>query len=156
MGIKSSIVPGHRIHFTTASAIYIMRWIYNVIVYLVSTIQQIWPQVADDSNTRPSISYNIYRPIDTVRCRYNAHNFLEKPHNWYVIARPLVRGMGFLLWVQIQIYVMPKSLWCCMLKTQGVILKHVVRSLPHEPLAVKILNTCESKRQIGSIEGMCN
>ena len=41
---------------------------------------------------------------DTVRCRYNVHNFLENPHNWYVIARPLVRGMGFLLWVQTQIY----------------------------------------------------
>ena len=99
--IKSSVVPSHRIYISNATVTDVRRWIYNVIVYWVSTVQHIWPQVADDSYIRLRISYT-----DTVRCRYNAHNFLEKPHNWYVIAQPFVRGMGFLLWVQTQIYEM--------------------------------------------------
>ena len=36
--------------------------------------------------------------MDTVRCRYNAINFVQNPHNRHPIARPWGRGMGRLLW----------------------------------------------------------
>ena len=36
----------------------------------------------------------------TVRCRYNAVNFLTKNHKRHPIARPLGRGMVCLLWIQ--------------------------------------------------------
>ena len=36
----------------------------------------------------------------TVRCRYNAVNFLTNIHKRHPIARPLGRGMGCLLWIQ--------------------------------------------------------
>ena len=35
----------------------------------------------------------------TVRCRYNAVNFLQNPHNRHPIARPWGWGMGCLLWL---------------------------------------------------------
>ena len=35
----------------------------------------------------------------TVRCRYNAVNFLTNIHKRHPIAHPLGRGMGFLLWI---------------------------------------------------------
>ena len=60
--IKSSVVSGHRIHISNATVIDVRRWIYNVIhvVYWVSTVQHIWPQVAHDSYIRRRISCNIY------------------------------------------------------------------------------------------------
>ena len=36
----------------------------------------------------------------TVGCCYNAVNVLENPHKRHLIARPLGRGMGCLLWLQ--------------------------------------------------------
>ena len=55
----------------------------------------------------------ISRWHSTVRCRYNAVNFLPNPHKIHPIARPLGRGMGCTLWVQIMIYTLPHSLqWC--------------------------------------------
>ena len=35
----------------------------------------------------------------TVRCRYNAVNFLQNPHNRHPIAHPSGRDMGCLLWI---------------------------------------------------------
>ena len=37
---------------------------------------------------------------NTVRCRYNAVNCLTNIHERHPIARPLGRGMGYLLWIQ--------------------------------------------------------
>ena len=44
----------------------------------------------------------MHQPIisHTVRCRYNAVNFLTNIHKRHPIARPLGRGMGCLLWIQ--------------------------------------------------------
>ena len=36
----------------------------------------------------------------TVRCRYNAVNFITNIHKRHPMARPLGRGMGCLLWIQ--------------------------------------------------------
>ena len=51
--------------------------------------------ISESNNTNISIiSY-------TVRCRYNAVNFLPNPHNRHPIARPWGRGMGYLLYSKI-------------------------------------------------------
>ena len=42
----------------------------------------------------------------TVRCRYNAVNFLQNSHNRHPIPRPWGRGMGCLLWVWSLIYIL--------------------------------------------------
>ena len=43
---------------------------------------------------------------NTVRCRYNAVNFLTNIHKRHPIARPLGRGMGCLLWIQRLIHIL--------------------------------------------------
>ena len=40
--------------------------------------------------------------------------FSPKTHERHPLARPLGRGMGCLLWIQIMIYILPYSLQCCM------------------------------------------
>ena len=50
----------------------------------------------------------------TVRCRYNAVNFLQNSHNRHYIARPWGWGMGCLLWVWSLTYVLLLSLQCHM------------------------------------------
>ena len=47
----------------------------------------------------------------TVRCRYNALNFLTNIHKKHPIARPLGRGMGCILWIQHLINILPRFLW---------------------------------------------
>ena len=37
---------------------------------------------------------------NTVRCRYNAVNFITSINKIHPMARPLERGMGCLLWIQ--------------------------------------------------------
>ena len=46
----------------------------------------------------------------TVRCRYNAVNFLKNIHKRHHIARPLGRGMGCLLWIQLLFDILPQFL----------------------------------------------
>ena len=49
----------------------------------------------------------------TVRCRYNAVNFLQNIHKRHHTARPTGRGMGCFLWVQPLIDILPQFLqWC--------------------------------------------
>ena len=49
--------------------------------------------------------------INTVRCRYNAVNFLKKySHKRHPIARPLGRGTGCILWIQHMIDIPPEFL----------------------------------------------
>ena len=51
--------------------------------------------------------------LSTVRCRYNAVNFLlPNPHNRHPIARPWGRAMGCLLWFWSLIYVLLLPLQC--------------------------------------------
>ena len=45
----------------------------------------------------------------TVWCRYNAVSSLQNIHNRHTIARPLGRYMGFLVWGQAIINVLPRS-----------------------------------------------
>ena len=47
---------------------------------------------------------------NTVRCRYNAVNFLKNINKRHPIARPLGRGMGCLLWIQDLIDILPQFL----------------------------------------------
>ena len=64
---------------------------------------------------------------NTVRCRYNAVNFLQIPHRRNPIASPSGRGMGYLLWVQPLIYILPHFLqWCVQ---YHVILDRVIMAL---------------------------
>ena len=46
----------------------------------------------------------------TVRCRYNAVNFITNIHKRHPMARPLGRGMGCLLWIQHLIDIMSQFL----------------------------------------------
>ena len=49
----------------------------------------------------------------TMRCRYNAVDFLHNLHKRHPIAHPLGWAMGCLLWIQIRIYVLLQPLqWC--------------------------------------------
>ena len=53
------------------------------------------------------------KKTSTVRCRYNAINFIKNIHKRHPIARPLGRGMGRLLWIQPLIDILPQFLrWC--------------------------------------------
>ena len=54
----------------------------------VTTVQQ--------STTKPCAHFIM---SNTVRCRYNAVNFLPNPHKRHPIARPWGRDMGCLLWL---------------------------------------------------------
>ena len=47
---------------------------------------------------------------NTVRCRYNAVNFLINIHKGHSIARPLGRGMGCILWIQHLFDILPQFL----------------------------------------------
>ena len=46
----------------------------------------------------------------TVRCRYNAVNFVTNIHRGHPIARPLGRGMGCLVWSQHLTDILPQFL----------------------------------------------
>ena len=48
--------------------------------------------------------------LHTVRCRYNAVNFITNIHKRHPMARPLGRGMGCLLWIQHLIDIMSQFL----------------------------------------------
>ena len=48
----------------------------------------------------------------TVRCRYNAVNFLPSPHEIHPIARPLGRGMVCNLWFDTLLYILLQSTQC--------------------------------------------
>ena len=52
-----------------------------------------------------SFSICFFFLLGTVRCRYNAVNFLSNPYNRHPIAHPWGRGIGCLLWVQIFFYI---------------------------------------------------
>ena len=49
----------------------------------------------------------------TVRCCYNAVNFLQNHHKRHPIARPLGRDMGCLLWINTDIYSAPVTEVMC-------------------------------------------
>ena len=52
--------------------------------------------------------------LNTVRCHYNAVNFLRNPHNTHPIARPWGRDMGCLLCFQYLIHFLPLLSQCRM------------------------------------------
>ena len=62
-----------------------------------------WPQWV---NLFPIIIY-------TMRCRYNAVNFLQNYHNGHPIARPWGRGIRCILWWLTVTYVLLQSRLCC-------------------------------------------
>ena len=49
----------------------------------------------------------------TMRCRYDAVNSLQYPHNRHHIARPWGRVMGCILWLLTLIYALLESPLCC-------------------------------------------
>ena len=63
-------------------------------------------------NTKIVIFENvvIHGHLHTVRCRYNAVNFITNVHKRHPMARPLGRGMGCLLWIQHLIDIMSQFL----------------------------------------------
>ena len=69
----------------------------------------------------------IYIYIYTVRCRYNAVNFLSNPHKIHPIARPLGRGMVCDLWFDTLIYILLQSTQCG--KRYRVIFDRVITTL---------------------------
>ena len=65
------------------------------------------------SNYIPTVFCGILSLVhaqNTVRCRYNAVNFLKNINKRHPIARPLGRGMGCLLWIQHLIDILPQFL----------------------------------------------
>ena len=66
-----------------------------------------------------------------------AVNFLQNHHNRHPLARPLGWAMGCLLWVQALIYILPKSLQCCM--HYRVILDRAIKA-PHCTLEKVLTN----------------
>ena len=57
-----------------------------------------------------SVCVTVTEPHNTLRCRYNAVNFLKNIHKRHPIARPLGRGMGCLLWIHHLIHILPEFL----------------------------------------------
>ena len=53
---------------------------------------------------------NFNPSIDTLRCHYNVINFLQNPHQRHSIAHTLGRDMGWLLWFQTLLYILPQSM----------------------------------------------
>ena len=66
---------------------------------------------------------------DTVPCRYYAVNFLQNPHKQHLIARPLGRDMGWLLWDKTLMDILPQSLKWCMQYMYYVLLDRVITAL---------------------------
>ena len=66
-----------------------------------------WPQ-------GQNIVWYIHPGVNTVRCRYNAVNFLPNPHKIHLIARPLGRDKERNLWFDTLIYILSQSTQCCM------------------------------------------
>ena len=64
---------------------------------------------------------------NTVRCRYNAVNFITNIHKRHPMARPLGRGMGCPLWIQHLIDIMSQFLQLLMLNL--AILDRVITAL---------------------------
>ena len=64
---------------------------------------------------------------NTVRCHYNAVNFLKNINKRHPIAGPLGLGMGCLLWIQHMIDILPQSLKSFMQYLP--ILNHVIMAL---------------------------
>ena len=56
------------------------------------------------------IDFSLSSEANTVRCHYNAVNFLQNIHKRHNIAHPSGRGMGCLLWVQSLIDILPQFL----------------------------------------------
>ena len=68
-----------------------------------------------------------YGLLSTVRCRYNAVNFLKNINKRHPIARPSGRGMGCLLWIQHLIDILPQFLQ--LLMQYLIILNRVITAL---------------------------
>ena len=69
--------------------------------------------IVSDHNFQMQFCYwyqNHLSEANTVRCRYNAVNFLTNTHKRHPIARPLGRGMGCILWIQHLINILPRFL----------------------------------------------
>ena len=56
-----------------------------------------------------SVSYEMSFSLHTVRCRYNVVDFLQNPHDRYLIARPRGWEIGCLLWFWYLIHVLPAT-----------------------------------------------
>ena len=65
--------------------------------------------------------------LSTVRCRYNAVNFITNSHKRHPMARPLGQGMGCLLWIQHLIDIMSQFLQ--LLMQNLTILDRVIKAL---------------------------
>ena len=77
--------------------IIICQWIINLAV----------PKTSKECNHD---IWEVVLGVNTVQCHYNAVSFLHKIHNKHPIPRPLGRDMGCLLWLQVLINVLPRSL----------------------------------------------
>ena len=72
---------------------------------------KVWWQTSLERNKKKIKTHR--NPTQAVGCHYNAVNFLLNHHKRHPIARPLWRGMGCRLCIQIPIYILPQSLqWC--------------------------------------------
>ena len=72
-----------------------MAWCHQATIRYLSLC---WP--------KSLMPYDVTRPqwLNTVRCRYNAVNFLPNPHKIHLITRPLGRDMGCNLWFDTGLY----------------------------------------------------
>ena len=85
------------------------------ILFRLQCVQSLWdsPQMRirkDLCRKHLQQSYSCTHNTCTVRCCYNAVNFLTNIHKRHPIAHPLGRGMGWLLWIQHLIDILPQFL----------------------------------------------
>ena len=103
----------HRDHYDVT----VLR-LAQVMVWRCINTWAYWPSWRRLVQSRPRgrLISNVYTTnssgtlLSTVRCRYNAVNFITNIHKRHPMARPLGRGMGCLLWIQHLIDIMSQFL----------------------------------------------
>ena len=73
-------------------------------------LSQCWPSFMSPYGVTSHNELKLQQLWNTVRCRYNADNFITNIHKRHPMARPLGRGMGCLLWIRHLIDIMSQFL----------------------------------------------
>ena len=92
---------------------YMLMWFYILYKEQYCVFQSLKRKSRDSNKPRTKLQLPIVHvnsPCQyTVRCRYNAVNFLTNIHKRHPITRPLGRDMGCLLWSRIWLIFCPSS-----------------------------------------------
>ena len=109
------------------SFIVVIIMVHRVIMLMMITVVTVF-----------MIIVNIITNYTTVRCRYNAINFLSNPPKIHPIARPIGRGMGCLLEIQPLIDTLPQLRQRCV--QYHVVLNRVITALDCTIISIIIID----------------